>query len=292
MKQCVVVIPVYSETPSEPEIESFRNTLSVLRKHDIIVVTYRECCTKTYDDISSQLGIDIRYEYFHRKYFASVHDYNDLCFSESFYQRFDDYLYMLICQLDVWIFRDELGYWCEKGYDYIGAPIFYGYTPKRFSKKIMGIGNGGFSLRKISHAKAIVSAPRKRVFLKPGKIISIYVNTALINEAFRKQPLRLLALPLIIMAKCIGFHNTLDYYIANHLNEDLIFGSWSAGAWGMKVNIPQANEAIRFSFEVHPEVLYEQTNFQLPFGCHAYLKWDYASFWSKYIKKQTYENNI
>ena len=192
---------------------------------------------------------------------------------------------MLICQLDVWIFRDEVSYWCEKGYDYIGAPIFYGYTANNFSTKIMGIGNGGFSLRKISHAKAIVSAPRNKVFLKPTKIISLYINTALINKSFRKRKFRMLALPLIIIAKCIGFNNTLKYYIDNHLNEDLIFGSWSAAAWGMKVNLPEIKEAIKFAFEVHPEILYKEANNHLPFGCHAYLKWDYSSFWSKYIRK-------
>ncbi len=284
MKQCAVIIPVYLESPSEPEKASYRNTLSLLRQHDIIVVTHRDCNTKVYDDISSQLKVSIRYEYFSQQYFTSVHGYNDLCFSKPFYQRFDGYEYMLICQLDAWIFRDELSYWCSKGYDYIGAPIFYGYSSKRFSKRIMGVGNGGFSLRKISHAIAITSAPRNRVFLKPGKILDIYLNTALTDEKFRRRPLMMLALPFIIMAKCIGFHNTLRYYIAEHLNEDLIFGSWSEDAWGMNVNIPKTDEAMRFSFEVHPETLYKNTDCKLPFGCHAFLKWDYTSFWSKFIK--------
>lgn len=284
MNRCVVIIPVYSVSPTDSEKASFRNTLSVLRMHDITVVTYRNCNTKEYDNICNNLNTSIKYEYFNEEYFASVHGYNDLCFSKSFYLRFAEYEYMLICQLDAWVFRDELNYWCDKNYDYIGAPIFYGYSSNRFSKKIMGIGNGGLSLRKISHALKITSAQKKRIFLKPRTIISIYLNTALTNEEFRKSTLRMIVLPFLIMAKCLGFHNTLNYYIRKHLNEDLVFGSWSTDAWGIKANIPVADEAIRFSFEVHPNFLFNKTNHQLPFGCHAFLKWEYDSFWCKHIK--------
>lgn len=283
MKQCVVVIPVYCESPSSPEKASYQNTLSVLAGHDIVVVTHRDCDTSVYDDISRRLDTNVRYEYFSQQYFSSVHGYNDLCLSETFYRRFADYEYMLICQLDAWVFRDELSYWCEKGYDYIGAPIFYGYSSERFSTRVMGIGNGGLSLRRITHAIAVTTAPRSRVFLKPGKIFSIYLNHAITHDTFRKRPLRLLALPFIIMAKCMGFHNTLRYYIGRHLNEDLILGSWSASAWGIDTNIPGQEEAMQFSFEVHPELLYSETGGRLPFGCHAFMKWSYASFWSRFI---------
>lgn len=40
--------------------------------------------------------------------------------------------------------------------------------------------------------------------------------------------------------------------------------------------------AMKFSFEVHPEVLYELNDKQLPFGCHAYLKYN-PEFWKKFI---------
>lgn len=283
MKQCVVVIPVYSESPSRSEKASYQNTLSVLVGHDIVVVTHRDCDTSVYDNISRRLNTNVRYEYFSQQFFSSVHGYNDLCLSEAFYQRFADYEYMLICQLDAWVFRDELSYWCGRGYDYIGAPIFYGYSSKRFSTRVMGIGNGGLSLRRITHAIAVTTAPRTRVFLKPGKIFSIYLNYAITHDTFRKHPLRMFTLPFIIIAKSVGFHNTLRYYIRHHLNEDLIFGSWAASAWGINANIPKREEAIRFSFEVHPELLYKEIGCKLPFGCHAYMKWSYASFWSRFI---------
>lgn len=48
--------------------------------------------------------------------------YNRLMLSEDLYSAFSNYEYILICQSDAYIFRDELKEWCEAGYDYVGAP--------------------------------------------------------------------------------------------------------------------------------------------------------------------------
>ena len=40
----------------------------------------------------------------------------------DFYRRFTDYEYILIHQLDVFLFEDKLLEFCDMGYDYIGAP--------------------------------------------------------------------------------------------------------------------------------------------------------------------------
>jgi hypothetical protein len=46
--------------------------------------------------------------------------------------------------------------------------------------------------------------------------------------------------------------------------------------------IAPVNEAIKFSFEANPEFLFEKNNYQLPFGCHAWQRYD-PLFWEKYI---------
>ena len=48
----------------------------------------------------------------------------NLMLSPFFYESFLDFKYVLIHQLDVFIFKDELNYWCNQNYDYIGAPWF------------------------------------------------------------------------------------------------------------------------------------------------------------------------
>lgn len=84
---------------------------------------------------------------FDEKYFTGTASYSQLCVSNEFYEQFADYEYMMIYQTDCWIFEDKIMEWCDKGYDYIGAPILTNYfvwstTPT--------VGNGGLSLRKVS----------------------------------------------------------------------------------------------------------------------------------------------
>lgn len=282
MKKCIVVIPVYKELPSVSEQASFRQTLSILASHSICIFTHNLCNIDWYRRVAEELGKTFSVEFFDESYFRSVEGYNNLCFSAEFYERFSAYEYMLICQLDAWVFRDELDYWCDKGYDYIGAPIFYAYNDKSFTNKVLGVGNGGFCLRRISHCLNVINADRNKVFLKPWPLIRLYWNYFLYNDKFKSWKRRLLIMPTII-AKCFGVYNTINYYIGKHANEDMIYGTWANCSWGNHAIIPGAKDAARFSFEVHPEMLYHKNGDQLPFGCHAFEKWEYESFWIKYI---------
>ena len=83
--------------------------------------------------------------------------------SNFFYSAFREYDYMLLYQLDAFVFKNELLYWCNKNYDYIGAPwiaskqtllkkIELQFKSKRKQKRaeiFFKVGNGGFSLRRI-----------------------------------------------------------------------------------------------------------------------------------------------
>lgn len=271
-KQCIIVIPVYKAQPSANECASFRQTLTVLKAHDIVLVTHQNCRLEVYMEIMDLVGKKAGVEFFDQRYFSSVASYNDLCFSFEFYNRFVRYEYMLICQLDVWVFSDELNYWCEKGYDYIGAPIYHAYTKQRFSNKFLGIGNGGFSLRRISHCLKIIKANRHLPFVKPLPIARFYWNLCKYTEDFTQHPLRRLTAILTVVAKMFGIGNNLNFYISNHVNEDLIFGTWSNESWLVSSYLPDEDTAACFSFEVNPDMLYKRIGNKLPFGCHAFEK--------------------
>ena len=44
---------------------------------------------------------------------------------EEFYERFNWADYLLIHELNSWIVKDELKYWCNQGYDFLkAAPVF------------------------------------------------------------------------------------------------------------------------------------------------------------------------
>jgi len=81
------------------------------------------------------------------KYFTSVKAYGSLMVSKDFYGLFADFDYILIHQLDCFVFASHLDSFCALGFDYI-APLILGrsdgYWP---SYDIVGV--GGFSLRKV-----------------------------------------------------------------------------------------------------------------------------------------------
>ena len=68
---------------------------------------------------------------FENKNFTSRNSYSKLLLSSKFYERFSDYDYMLIYQLDCLIFSNDLKKWTDLNYDYIGAPWFAEPNQKR-----------------------------------------------------------------------------------------------------------------------------------------------------------------
>lgn len=116
--RCAVVVPVYTTHLSEDEWASLVNNRKVLAGHPFVVVAPYELDLTA---IEQQIEVNsvIR---FPAEFFKSPQTYNKLLMSPGFYKSFEKYEYLLICQLDVWVFKDELEFWCQKGYDYIGAP--------------------------------------------------------------------------------------------------------------------------------------------------------------------------
>lgn len=146
-KYVVIVIPVYKEMDSF-EIISLQQILRVLGRYDICLVAPESMDVTAY----------MKYHHFFIKrfddsYFVNVDSYSELLLNMNFYRVFSDYEYMLIYQLDGFVFSDRLQEFCDLSYDYIGAPVPYIGWPKMPSL----IGNGGVSLRRIAKCIALLS---------------------------------------------------------------------------------------------------------------------------------------
>ena len=150
MNKVCVVIPIYKKKPTDLEMASFRQVLKVLSRYDIIVYTYCGLDLSVYSNLALACNKNFIVEYFDKSYFSSVKGYNRLCLTIDFYKRVSAYKYMLIYQLDAWVFCDELEFWCNKGYDYVGAPWFTNWGTHEEGEALWCVGNGGFSLRNIS----------------------------------------------------------------------------------------------------------------------------------------------
>ena len=237
-----VVIPVYQANLTEAEQMSLRQCMHVLGNYPVIIVKPESL------DLSAfrQQYPSLIFQSFDNSFFTNVDAYNRLMVSIDFYKTFTAYEYILIYQLDAFVFRDELKAWCAKGYDYIGAPSLHqpefdtipAESAQDFAHALSTqrvVLNGGLSLRRIPS------------FLRYLKIYNIF-------------------------------------YPAWKGNEDMLFCQEATRLKPMKLfmKLPEWREALRFAFEKSPAASYELTNHQLPFACHAWERYN-AAFWTPFI---------
>lgn len=233
--------------------------------------TYVELNTDVYTKEAELLGKEIHVVFFDKRFFSGTTTYNELLMSENFYQSFSDYEYILIYHLDAWVFSDDLLYWCRKGYDYIGAPWFqWSEDNKDWSKVFSGeIGNGGFSLRKVSYFLETFNGKK-----------NLYKLSALLKQVSYNPKSW-----VIFIAKLFGFHNNVRWYIdlcsIAGVNED-VFWCQSLKGTSCEMKMPDVKESLSFAFEMHPDVCFSNNGQKLPFGCHGWGR--HKNFWMNYIK--------
>ena len=263
-----IIIPVYKLNPTESEISSFIQCLKVLSGYSIYLVTYKNLDLNVYKEIAESFEVSLNIKYFEGNYFSDIAGYNNLMLDKSFYQRFERYEYMLIYQLDAWVFKDELMDWCIKGYDYVGAPWFKNQGTHEEGESLWLVGNGGFSLRRTSYFITLLTSSKKlRSFTQLVKNCHSFSDWA-------RLPLRQL-----------GVKNNVSHLIRffdGVFNEDLIYCMCLQNTQ-FEPKLPTPDEGIKFAFERSPSYLFELNNKELPFGCHAFEKNEFVSFWKKYM---------
>ena len=168
-REVAVVVPIYKPQFSPYEARSVRQTVAVLGHYPIILLAPVGLdLTMIHREFPSLEVREVSDEWLGRK--NGIAGYNRMMLSADFYDLFRDFEYILICQPDVWIFRDELSDWCRKGYDCVAAPWvrrrvynlpllrqwlalrrwWCASRGRMIRQMIYGrIGNGGLSLRRV-----------------------------------------------------------------------------------------------------------------------------------------------
>jgi hypothetical protein len=250
-KKIAVVIPVYKMQLSAYESISLNRCKEILSGYPIIMVK-----PASLDATPLTAGTSISTLSFDDHYFESVHGYNNLLMAEGFYNSFAEYEYILICQLDTFIFSDKLSYWCGQGYDYIGAP-WLSLNPHKdiFNKAINRIKNYLYVRYNVKYKDGMP---------KLGKQLENRVG----NGGLSLRRVSLFA------QYCVKYKATIEHYIAlRHpwFNED-IFWSIELNRKTKQLKIPGLKEALQFAFETNPARALKINNGQLPFGCHGWDK--------------------
>jgi len=270
MKKVVVVIPTHNQNPMTSELASFTQCYKILGEHPIRILAPEGLDVSAYTHVVPECQV----VFIDKNWLSSIEQYNKLKINPYFYHLFKEYNYLLTYELDAWVFRDELLYWCEKDYDYIGAPWFEDWYKANKSLKPIGVGNSGFSLRSVPKALQVLTRvqriKRLRKFWFSSKLQSILRFTNLLKKFKFIQPqCDFVRLPEILW----------DHY---QYNEDLFWGIIVPSVFN-DFKIGDINEATKFSFEVNPSFLFAQSENKLPFGCHAWEKFE-PEFWNKYIE--------
>lgn len=254
MKKVVITIPIYKEKIDKIEEISLKQALDKLSKHPFVFFAPNSLDVTGYE-VLCKGKVNYKFERFDDEYFTGIPGYNKLMLNQNFYKRFLDYKYILIYQLDAFVFNDDLEYWCDRNFDYIGAPYIFvdlnNYPIKVLTKyrKLLDffeklripfyeykhLGNGGFSLRNVKSTINLLRICKKSV-------------------------------------------STWNY-----LMEDSFFQYWGNVLFPL-YKLPTEIEAAKFSIELDPAKTFELIGKKLPFGCHAFMRYD-PEFWKPYILK-------
>lgn len=282
-KPCVIVVPIHKNTPSKNDILSLKKCVTIFGMQPIIFIAPYSLSVNPYLDLAKAIAPNIEPQVIclQDRYFLSTGTYNEMMLSVEFYEKFLEYEYMLLYQLDCFVFSDQLKAWCDKDYDYIGAPWFEGFSVSdENSKMLKHAGNGGFSLRKISSFIRVLSLFKKA---DNGSPVMKFSNIIDLNDkySFLGKIIRLPKFLIKRWSKDNSYASLRESYMRNG-NEDWFF-SFYAPIIDQSFKVASARESIPFAFECQPRRLYEMNNKQLPFGCHAFEKND-LEFWEQFIK--------
>lgn len=239
--RCAVVIPIYKPDLDAMEQFSLDYSVARLQGRDLYFIAPQ--------------GLDLSYYHQHfptvsavrfdDAYFASIKGYNRLLLNPDFYQRFIAYEFMLILQTDAIILKDDLDWWCDQPYAYVGAPwpdgleilvnldVFNGANGKRVKTHV---GNGGLSLRRNAKCMALLAE----------------------------------------------FPQATQMFLQTGSSEDIFFAIM--GAQSMDFLIPNERVASRFALELKPEFYHAVNGGEPPMGGHAWWRYNQA-FWNALLEQ-------
>lgn len=271
MKDVTIIIPVYTLQLRPVERLALRRTFDVMGGRDCAFVVPRSLSESGLHALMARVteglpSVGYRVETFDGAYFAGREGYNRLMTSTELYRRFADARWVCVVQTDVLLLRDDLDVWLDSPYDYVGAPWLpdarevCGFYPlhrlewalrRLWARLIPGfhsinlkycVGNGGFSLRRVSKFARLAEAFAQR-FAQANA------------HADRTE----------------NFEDVLWSVMVNR---------WQPGA----LNVAPWQEALRFSWESHPDYASRLTQGSLPMGAHAFYRKRNRRFWQNKIK--------
>jgi hypothetical protein len=208
---------------------------------------------------------------FGRRFFGSAEAHCRLMLSEEFYTAFTEYEYILLYHLDALALSDRLAEWCEADYDYIGAPWLR--CPDSPWVDRPRVGNGGFSLRRVEAFLRV---------LRRGRASEPFAGYW--ERQVRQRPRAAWALPVARTMKYLtsAQAHARRWPECNARGNEDYFWSDEARRFDPAFRVAPFETGLAFSFEAAPRLCLDLNGGQLPFGCHAWPRYD-RNFWEPYL---------
>jgi len=219
------------------------------------------------------------------KIFGSVAAINRLHLSPLLYQSFEDYRYIFIYHLDSLVFSNQMELWLATDLDYIGAPWIRCEDAPWVEKD--RVGNTGFGMMKVE-ASLKVLANRYRqepmtywmdLFIQNSRTVRPLVD-------FLRKLQRYFPQSKITNSPVKEWDIMQDPSPHGRLGD--VFWTDRAVEHDPGYRVASLEEGLEFAFEVGPRKCFVMNGGKMPFGCHAWEKYD-RSFWEPHLFKRVTE---
>jgi hypothetical protein len=260
MSNPIIVIPIHKQVPSDLEVVSLRQCERCLARRALALLAPAGLDLSAYHKIVPSARV-IRVE---SKWMSSVRSYNRMMIDPMLYRSLSHHSHILVHEPDAIVLRDELDFWCNQPYDYFGAPWFVDYEDAKPDAPLLGVGNFGFSLH------------RPGVMLKILRESQRWYGRA----ELRRDLSRILrageADRVIRVLRGVGLAGTLRGASKIYEESCDIFWGQLVPRLVKNFRVAPPEVALKFSWEVLPSRCYTLCNGNLPFGLHAWARYDFG----------------
>ncbi len=260
-----VLVPTHLEQLDEELAATLLHNASQLKGYRLEVILPDTCSPSWYESFFAEHGINGAVRRVWAGYFGSPAAVNKMGTDPAFYRMYQEFDYVLICHLDAWIFRDRLVHWMDKGYDFIGAPLFLPENDKvHFLQRMAPFGgNGGLSLRRVASCIRVLETFQPSLSLRR-------IAQAVWFLARNRQWGFITILFRLLRELSQDWRGACEKY---NIYEDVFF-TIIAPLCGNRISIPTSRTAMKFACEVnYPLFQKELFSLEPPLGIHGYDKY-------------------
>jgi len=260
-QQCirpVVLVPTHRSRPTPQEAISLRQLARNLGQHEIVLMTPEGLDTSAHRELlpnASHIAIK-------KEWMQSHASYNRLIISPLLGSLFRGYSHLLLHEPDSLALHDSLLKWCEQPYDYIGAPWFTPIAGKQGMATLAQGANSGFSLFRLDAMRKVSRSWKRWYPLKHA--------LGDIRRGLKGQPRHIAR----------GLNGLFPGGLLRGAHQ--LYSSYCDQYWSLLIpslvndfQVAPSEIAVQFSWEKWSHLCMAYCRGHLPFGIHAWAKYDF-----------------